>query len=46
MIDFGYYLRNGLIKHQGINFNQIEKQIIRAEKDLDTFTFLAQDGRC
>jgi uncharacterized tellurite resistance protein B-like protein len=42
MIDFGYYLRNGLIKQQRIDFNQITKQIVRAGKDLDTFTLVLE----
>lgn len=42
MIDFGYYLRNGLIKQQRIDFNQITKQIVRAGKDLDTFSLVLE----
>ena len=33
---FESYLRKGLLKHQKANFKQIEKQIIRAKKDLKT----------
>jgi uncharacterized protein (UPF0332 family) len=36
MIDFTSYLKSGLLKQQHVNFKQIEKQIIRAEKDLLT----------
>jgi uncharacterized protein (UPF0332 family) len=42
MIDFGYYLKNGFIKQQRIDFNQITKQIVRAGKDLDTFTLVLE----
>ena len=42
MIDFGYYLRNGLIKQQRIDFNQITKQIVRAGKDLETFSLVLE----
>jgi uncharacterized protein (UPF0332 family) len=42
MIDFGYYLRNGMIKQQRIDFNQITKQIVRAGKDLDTFSLVLE----
>ena len=37
MIDWGEYLIKGLVKEQRPNFDQIEQQIIRAEKDLKTF---------
>ena len=37
MIDWGEYLKKGLVKEQRPNFDQIEQQIIRAEKDLKTF---------
>lgn len=33
---FEAYLKKGLLKQQRINFKQIEKQIIRAKKDLET----------
>lgn len=33
----GEYLRKGLVKKQHPNFNQIEQQMVRAEKDLQTF---------
>lgn len=38
------YLKKGLLKRQRVNFRQIEKQIVRAKKDLDTAqTLLAKD---
>ena len=37
MIDWGEYLKKGLVKEQRPNFDQIEQQINRAEKDLKTF---------
>lgn len=37
MIDWGEYLKKGLVKEQRPNFDQIDQQIIRAEKDLKTF---------
>jgi uncharacterized protein (UPF0332 family) len=37
MKDWGEYLRKGLVKKQRPNFDQIEQQIVRAEKDLKTF---------
>jgi len=33
---FESYLKKGLLKRQSINFKQIEKQIVRAKKDLET----------
>lgn len=33
---FKAYLKKGLLKYQKANFGQIEKQIIRARKDLET----------
>ena len=36
-MDWGEYLKKGLIKEQGPNFGQIEQQIGRAQKDLKTF---------
>ncbi len=36
-MDFQSYLKLGLIKKQNPSFKQIERQIIRAEKDLSTF---------
>lgn len=33
---FETYLKKGLLKRQGVNFKQIDKQIIRAKKDLIT----------
>lgn len=33
---FEAYLKKGLLKHQRVNFKQIEKQMIRAKKDLKT----------
>ena len=33
---FESYLKIGLLKHQKANFKQIEKQIERARKDLET----------
>ena len=35
---FEAYLKKGLLKTQHVNFKQIEKQIIRAEKDIRTAT--------
>lgn len=37
MIDWQRYLNSGLLKQQNPNFRQIEKQVVRAEKDLRTF---------
>lgn len=37
MKDWGEYLRKGLVKEQRPSFDQIEQQIVRAEKDLKTF---------
>ena len=37
MKDWGEYLKKGLVKEQRPNFDQIEQQIVRAEKDLKTF---------
>jgi len=37
MIEWGEYLIKGLVKEQRPDFDQIEQQIIRAEKDLKTF---------
>jgi uncharacterized protein (UPF0332 family) len=34
MIDFSVYIKNGFLKKQKANFKQIEKQLVRAEKDL------------
>lgn len=36
-MDWGEYLKNGLVKEQHPNFDQIEGQINRAHKDLKTF---------
>ena len=33
---FEDYLKKGLVKHQRVNFPQIEKQIVRSKKDLET----------
>ena len=33
---FEAYLKKGFLKRQNVNFKQIEKQIVRAKKDLDT----------
>ena len=33
---FESYLKKGLLKHQKANFRQIEKQVARAKKDLET----------
>lgn len=42
---FDAYLQKGLLKHQKANFKQIEKQIIRAKKDLETAqTILDRDA--
>ena len=40
---FEVYLRKGLLKQQRINFKQIEKQIIRAKKDLKTAQRILDD---
>ncbi|MFH0948366.1 MAG: HEPN domain-containing protein [Elusimicrobiota bacterium] len=40
MIKFQEYLNKGLLKTQNPNFKQIEKQIVRAEKDLCTFNLV------
>ena len=41
---FDAYPRKGLLKRQSVNLKQIEKQIIRAKRDLDTARFvLGQD---
>ena len=37
MKDWGEYLKKGLVKAQRPNFGQIEQQIGRAQKDLETF---------
>ena len=37
MKDWEVYLKKGLVKEQRPNFDQIEQQIVRAEKDLKTF---------
>ncbi|MBI1952906.1 MAG: HEPN domain-containing protein [Candidatus Omnitrophica bacterium] len=37
---FEAYLKKGLLKRQRVNFKQIEKQIVRAKKDLDTAQML------
>jgi len=37
MTNWGEYLKKGLVKEQRPNFDQIEGQILRAEKDLKTF---------
>lgn len=43
MIDWQRYLNSGLLKHQNPNFRQIEKQILRAEKDLRTFYLVLEE---
>ena len=40
---FEAYLKKGLLKTQRVNFKQIEKQIIRAEKDIRTATKFLND---
>jgi len=35
-MSFNIYLKKGLLKRQNVNFKQIEKQLARAKKDLDT----------
>ena len=40
---FEAYLKKGLLKAQSVNFKQIEKQIIRAEKDLKTAAKVLND---
>jgi len=37
MIDWAAYLKTGLLKEQMPNLRQIERQILRAQKDLKTF---------
>ncbi len=37
MKDWAEYLKKGLVKKQRPSFDQIEQQIVRAEKDLKTF---------
>ena len=37
---FDSYLRKGLLKRQRVNFQQIDKQIVRAKKDLGTSRLL------
>lgn len=39
-MDFQKYISKGLIKKREVNFSQIKKQIMRAEKDLDTYTLV------
>lgn len=43
MIDWRKYLNSGLLKQQNPNFRQIEKQIMRAGKDLRTFYLVLKD---
>lgn len=43
MIDWPSYLDQGLIKTQQPNFKQIEKQILRAAKDLKTFHLVEKE---
>ncbi len=43
MINWADYLKQGLIKVQAPNLRQIEKQILRAEKDLKTFHLVEKD---
>lgn len=43
MIDWKKYLNNGLLKQQDPKFEQIEKQILRAEKDLRTFCLVLNE---
>ena len=40
---FDAYLKKGLLKQQRIHFKQIEKQIVRAEKDLKTAAKVLND---
>lgn len=40
MMNWAKYLNKGLIKEQKSNFKQLGKQIIRAEKDLSTFSLV------
>lgn len=42
-MNFKDFLSKGLIKKQHVNYDQIEKQIARAEKDLQTFKLLIED---
>ena len=35
-MNFGPYMKSGLLKKQQVNFKQISRQIVRAEKDLAT----------
>ena len=43
MIDWPNYLGQGLIKAQQPNFKQIEKQVLRAQKDLKTFHLVEKE---
>lgn len=43
MIDWPGYINQGLIKTQQPNFKQIEKQILRAEKDFKTFRLVEEE---
>lgn len=41
---FESYFKKGFLKHQRVNFKQIEKQVARARKDLETAqSVLAKD---
>jgi len=40
VIDLQSYLKKGLLKKQHPNFKQISKQVIRAEKDMETFNLV------
>lgn len=42
-MNFKDYVSKGLLKEQKADFKQIEKQIIRAEKDLTTFNLVVDD---
>lgn len=33
---FDNYVKKGFLKHQSVNFKQIEKQMVRAKKDIET----------
>ena len=43
MIDFQEYINKGFLKKQRPDFKQVQKQIIRAEKDLSTYTLVVTD---
>lgn len=42
-IDIKDYVNKGLLKEQNADFRQIERQIVRAEKDLNTFQLVIDE---